>query len=190
MKETEITVQVFNTLEEIDKILKKQGYNMIENYQLNDWYFTHIDNARGVSYQELLNNSILVRESVDENHKIQLLYKKKELDKKGNVISEEKTKVLLSDLNNALKIFNMAGFNNYAVVKNNSWVYENKQEKVAFVVQVVEDLGIFIEYEEDETMQDKSETEKFEHMSKIVNGLGLKLGDDYSCKKVYMLLKK
>ena len=86
MKETEITVQVFNSLEEIDNILKNQGYKMIENYQLNDWYFTHIDDVKNVSYQDLLNNSGLGREIVSENRKIQLLYKKKELDKEGNVI--------------------------------------------------------------------------------------------------------
>lgn len=32
MKKTEITVQVFNNFEDIDKILKSQGFEMIENY--------------------------------------------------------------------------------------------------------------------------------------------------------------
>ena len=188
MKETEITVQVFDELEDIDKKLKDQGFNMIENYQLNDWYFTHLKNIDGIKYQELLNNSILIREIVDDNPQIQLVFKKKELDDFGNVITEEKTKVNVSDLSKCLAIFQMAGFNNYATVKNNSYVYQ--KENISFVVQVIENLGIFIEYEEDETMREMVPTQKFEYMSSILKGLGLELGQDFSCKKVYMLLKK
>ncbi len=32
MKETEITVQVFNDFEEIDQILRSQGFRIIENF--------------------------------------------------------------------------------------------------------------------------------------------------------------
>lgn len=32
MKQTEITVQVFNSFEELANILKSQGFKMIENY--------------------------------------------------------------------------------------------------------------------------------------------------------------
>lgn len=188
MKETEITVQVFNHFEEIDKKLKKQGFEMIQNYQLNDWYFSKLENTKGIEYIDLLNNSFLVRQILTNKEKIQLCYKQKEMDKLGNVIAEEKINTNLSSLADAIEIFKKAGLNNYCVVKNNSYVYQKDQ--ICFVVQLIENLGTFIEYEEDETMSNMSKKEKFDYMVSLVNSLGLKLGQDYSCKKVFMLLKK
>lgn len=80
MSETEITVQVFNDHNEIDEILKRKGFEMVENYQLNDWYFSKFDNVLNLSYIDLMNNSFLVRHIIDECPKIQLCYKKKDLD--------------------------------------------------------------------------------------------------------------
>ena len=81
-----------------------------------------------------------------------------------------------------------SGLNNYASVKNNSYVY--KKDEIVFVVQVIEKLGIFIEYEEDDSMTNKNQQEKIEYMCNVVNSLNLKLGNDYFCKKVFMLLNK
>ncbi len=188
MKDVEITVQVFNTFDEIDKILQQQGFKMIENYQLNDWYFSKLGNLQNIEYSELINNSFLVRQVLDSRETSYLCYKKKEFDKFGNVISEEKTKTKIDSLQNAIMIFKSSGLNNYAAVKNNSYVY--KKDEIIFVVQVIEKLGIFIEYEEDDSMTNMKQQEKIDYMCNVVNSLNLKLGNDYFCKKVFMLLNK
>lgn len=188
MKETEITVQVFDNFAKIDETLKNKGFKMVENYQLNDWYFSKIDNVLDMEYLDLINSSFLVREIIDATPQIQLCYKSKHLDDKGNVIYEEKEKTNLADLKSSLKVFTLAGLNNYCKVENNSYVYE--KGKTSFVVQIIKDLGIFIEYEEDETMKNLTPQEKFEYMKNVLNKLGLKLGTDFSCKKVFMLLHK
>lgn len=188
MKESEITVQIFNSFDEVDNILKNQGYKMIENYQLNDWYFSKFSDVKDIEYIKLLNNSFLVRQVIGSEEEVKLLYKKKEVDEFNNVISEEKIKTKIDSLNNSIDIFKRAGLNNYCIVKNNTYIY--KKDAICFAVQLIENLGIFIEYEEDDTMLNLSEKEKFNKMINVVNSLGLKLGDDYFCKKVYMLLKK
>ena len=58
------------------------------------------------------------------------------------------------------------------------------------IVQVIENLGIFIEYEEDDSMTIIKQQEKIDYMCNVVNSLNLKLGNDYFCKKVFMLLNK
>lgn len=126
MKESEITVQVFDCFEKIDYILKSQGFAMIENYQLNDWYFTRLEDASNLKYDELINNSFLVREIKTEKTSIQLCYKQKEFDENNNVISEEKITSNIEDLNSTLNIFKKAKLNNYCIVKNNSFVYKKK----------------------------------------------------------------
>ena len=178
MRETEITVQIFNELAEIDGILKAQGFEMIETYRLKDWYFSKIEDAKRVEYADLLKQSFLIRSLGD---KAQLCYKNKEIDEGGIVISEEKTETEIA-------VFQAAGLNNYCIVENESYVYQRGAS--SFVVQVIKDLGTFLEYEEEESMRGLSAREKLSRLIESANDLGLRLGKDYSCKKVYMLLKK
>lgn len=58
------------------------------------------------------------------------------------------------------------------------------------IVQVIENLGIFIEYGEDDSMTIIKQQEKIDYMCNVVNSLNLKLGNDHFCKKVFMLLNK
>ena len=186
MKETEITVQVFETLEDIDRILKSQGFQETERFSLDDFYFTTLNDISAVSFEQLLNKSILVREVAKSEIVYELMFKKKYFDEKGNVVSEEKTKAHIDNFENTLKIMSMAGLNNYLNVKNNSIIYE-KDDKY-FCLQIVDDLGIFIEYEEDQSVEGLAPEEKIVVMSDFLKSLGLRLGNDFSCKKVEMLL--
>ena len=187
MAETEITVQVFNSFEEIKTILENQGFKMVENFQLNDWYFSKIDNIENMGYIHIMTNSFLVRQILTDSEEIELCYMKKEMDEFGNVIAEEKIKSCVNSLQNTIDIFVASGLNNYCVVKNDSYVY--KKDEICFVIQVIDNLGIFLEYEEDDSMINMDEKQKFNYMCRIVNSLNLKIGSDYSCKKMLMLIK-
>lgn len=190
MQETEITVQVFEDKKDLFESLKILGYTLVKNYQLNDWYFTKLGNLSGVNFQDLINNSILVREIIEGDETVnQICYKKKFYDNLGNVTSEEKTKTNVEDINKLMQILTLAGLNNYCNIRNDSYIFAKNNQEMA--VQVVDDLGIFIEYEEDDSIpQNMSSEEKFRYMIKVVKDLGLKIGSDFSCKKVLLKLKK
>ena len=185
MKETEITVQIFDNFSSTDKKLKSQGFEMIENYHMCDWYFSKFKDIFEFSYAELMKNSFLVR-FIDGKAKI--CYKSKILDENGNVIEEEKVQTFVDDLDKALDIFKCANLNNYCVVDNESYVY--KKGDIEFVIQIIKDLGIFLEYEENATMKNMGAKEKFNYMTNVVKELKLNTGEDFSCKKVFMLLHK
>ena len=112
MRETEITVQVFNSLEEIDDILVSQGFEKTRNFQLNDWYFTRLDDIQNINFVDLINNSFLVRQLISNTEKLQLCYKQKQVDEFNNVIAEEKFMSQIDALDETLKIFNYCGLNN------------------------------------------------------------------------------
>lgn len=186
MKETEVTVEVFNDLEEITTILDGCGFRKTDEYTIYDRYFTLSGDISGLSYRDLLNSSILVR-SIDGSDPVdQIIFKKKEYDEHANVISEEKTKAEISDPGAVAEILKLAGLNEYCDLTNHSLIFENGN--ICFALQIVSDLGIFIEYEEDETMAGLDPSEKIVRMSDRLKGLGLKLGNDFSCKKVAMKL--
>ncbi len=188
--ETEITVQVYNSLEEIDKILTKQGFILIKKVFLQDFYFSKysLKELQSFDYPTLIKNSCLIRNEIDLENKSYICYKNKILDNDNNVIAEKKTSCLIADFNKSLEILNKMGLTNWCNLQQDMYIYSNN--KICFAVQVVKDLGIFIEYEEDDNMQDLSENEKISYMYNNLKQLKLELGNDYSCKKVYLKFKQ
>ena len=53
------------------------------------------------------------------------------------------------------------------------------------IVQHIDDLGIFIEYEEDASVANLETEQKFEAMAEKLKSIGLKMGTNFSVKKAY-----
>ena len=188
MRKTEITVQVFDKLLDIEKVLTQKGYHKKEEYCLRDHYFTKFEDAKIVDYKTLLASSILIR-TIEEDEKITqcMIYKNKTLDENGNVSSEEKIRVKIDDGQKGVSILKSAGLNNWCNLKNESIVYVD-DGGFEIALQLVDDLGIFIEAEEDSSIANLSEEQKLDYLKNKIAAFGFKLGDDYSCKKPYMIL--
>lgn len=191
MQETEITVEVFDNIDSIDDVLKSQGYEICRVFDLYDYYYSKYstEELKSMTYNEMIANSFLIRNVCKDELKQLLTYKKKEFDKNNNVISEEKVNCNIDNVDNALKLFDLAGLNMWNKMLQHISVY--KKGDIEFAVQHIDGLGTFIEYEEDATMTNlKTPDEKIEYMLNILKGVGLKIGEDFSCKKVYMKFKK
>lgn len=188
---TEICVQAYTTLEELQRKLENAGYEFVENYNNSDTYFSTLSKRyiKKLDYKALLDSSLIVRHIEGDNCDIKnLVYKKKTLDENGNVIKEIKTKLKIDDIDKAKQMFSSLGFTCWCDYVNQN--YEYKKGEISIVVQYVEDLGVFVEIEEFNSIKDKSDKEKFGILKDIVNALKLPLGSDFSCKKPYMFLNK
>ena len=64
-------------------------------------------------------------------------------------------------------------------------MYIYNKNGMEFAVQIVDGLGVFIEYEEDESVAHLEIGEKISKMVNKLKKLNLNIGDDYSVKKVY-----
>ena len=185
MRETEITIQIFEDLESIFKKVRDSGFEEDSHYYVNDWYFSGLDTSHQIEYNKLLKNSFLLRQIVEENEITNyLVYKDKEIDENGNVLSEDKIKVTLSSIDDALKVFKKSNTNCWCELHQS--IYVVKKGKIKFTIQQIQDLGNFIEYEEDESMKDMSTKEKREFMLSQIQKLNLDMSSSISCKKVYM----
>jgi len=187
MKETEITLQIFNSLEETTKILKEQGFKETKNFIMDDHYFTSLTDVKNKPYSEIIKNSILLRNFSTSNQHV-LIYKNKEFDSAGNVVCEEKINCEVENIYFVKKILKLANFNNF--VNLNTHIQVFNRENVGFAIQDVKNLGLFIEIEEFEYMKNMSPEQKAQELLKVANSLNLKLGTDYNCKKVQMMLDK
>ncbi len=188
---TEICVQVFGKLEEVKKALIENGYCFLESYNNHDIYYTTYksDELKKVTYKELLDKTIIIRNIVGENlDKRNLVYKSKTLDDSGNVIKEIKTKVEIDSVEKAKTIFDNVGLNCWCDYINEN--YEYKKGEIVINVQHVKELGTFIEIEEFNSISERTDGEKFSILIDIINSLGFPIGNDYSCKKPYMFLNK
>ena len=185
--ETEITVELLeNTTSTLLK-LEKLGFEEKEKVLMTDYYLSKLslEELKQLDYPELIKNSFLVRTVKTDNYETnQIIFKKKVLDNNNNVIAEEKIKTNISDLTSTLKIFKESGITNYTILTQKMTVVSNGS--IEFVIQEIDDLGVFIEYEEDDTMTKLSEQEKINMMLNNLKKLELKIGNDYSCKKVYL----
>ncbi|MBR4003533.1 MAG: hypothetical protein IKI95_05735 [Clostridia bacterium] len=191
MQETEITVEVFDDVQTIDKILKEKNFFVTDKKTLNDFYYTNFkpEELKNIKYTNLIKNSFLVRNVTGENfYETTLCYKNKIIDENENVIAEEKTKSEVENLEKTLQILNKANITNWCNLKQDMIIYSNNQ--VEFAVQIVENLGVFIEFEETEEIANWTEVEKIKYLVNYLKSLGLKLGNDFSCKKPYMMLNK
>lgn len=188
---TEICVQAYTTLEELQRKLENAGFEFVENYNNSDTYFSILNenDVENVDYKTLLDSSLIVRHIVGDSCDIKnLVYKKKTLDENGNVIKEIKTKLKIDDIDKAKQMFSSLGLTCWCDYINHN--YEYKKGEISIIVQYVDSLGVFIEIEEFNSIKDKSDKEKFVILKDIVNSLNLPLGSDFSCKKPYMYLNK
>lgn len=182
MKQTEITVQVFDEKDEIINKLKNKNFVFVENVLWSDWYFSKYDSEtlKTMKYSDIMKNSFLVRKC-NEDQKI--IYKNKEVNDNDEVVSEEKISLEIADCENAVNVFKSAGLNNWCKLVQDMYIYKNDEIEIA--VQCIDDFGIFIEYEEDDSVSHLETNEKIQAMINKLKSIGLNIGSDFSVKKVY-----
>lgn len=192
MKQIEITTYVNNTLQEVDDILKRQGFKVIRKSKIKDIYKT-------LKYNELNKNNILniLSESVlirylkvnDKDEYKKLTYKNKIYDN-DIVISEEKINVTIDDINKMNKLLELIGLKTIVNVNYDVIVYSN--DDIEFCFQSVENLGLLLEYENkndyDGYTNEEILSEKFK-MLKEIQKYGLNISNDIDVKKAFELIK-
>ena len=191
MKQIEITVQVNNTLEEIDSILKNQKFKLIRRSKVKDKYMT--TNLKALTKENILtilSKCVLLRYLNVDNKNIfkKITYKNKQY-KDNIVISEEKISINIDDLENAEKLFSKLGFETIINVNYDVIVYEKNGLELA--LQNVENLGLLLEYESPidySNFSDEKILKEKENMQEEIKKLNINIGNNYDIKKAYELV--
>lgn len=185
MRETEITVQIYGEEEDVVNNFVNLGFKVVRRVKMSDYYFSKFttEELLAMTYAGIMKNSFLVRKLEGDTNKVILHYKDKEFDEEGNVISEEKLAEPLVNAESAIKIFKSAKLNNWCNIVQDMYIFNGNG--MEFALQVVGGMGIFVEYEEDESVAGLEPEEKVKKMVARLKALNLNLGEDYSVKKVY-----
>lgn len=140
--------------------------------------------------QNILKKSVLLRSLKLDNKEIKkITYKNKEIDEKGDVISEQKINLDCNDLEKAKELFEHLEFKELIRVKYKVVVYS--KDKVEYAFQDVENLGTLIEYENVEDFEGKS-LEKINNAKKKmyneIKNTGIYITEEKDVKKAYELI--
>lgn len=192
MKQIEVTVKVNDSLEQIDSILKEQGFKIIRNSRIEDKYMTNqFKKLTKDNILEILKSCVLVRFLNVNNKEIfkRITYKNKAYND-STVISEEKINIIIDNIDNAEKLFEKLGFEKIVEVNYDVVVYEKNGIELAF--QNVENLGLLLEYESSNDYSNFTDNEIIKEKIKMLGKIrkfNIDIENDYDVKKAFELIK-
>lgn len=193
MKQIEVTTRVNESLKDVEKKLKEQGFEFIRKSRIEDIYMTQkLDNLRKDNIIDILKNSVLIRYLLVNNKDVfkKITYKNK-VYKDDVVISEEKINVNIDDIEKAEKLFDVLGFKKLVEVKYDVIVYKKDNIELAF--QDVEKLGLLLEYENEKDFEGYSDGQILQEKNKMLESIrsfNIDITNEFDVKKAYELIEK
>lgn len=142
--ETEITVLVNSSYENLRNELEKYNFKIVDEYELNDIYMINKNiDLNELSNLEILKKCILVRDIVDI--KKVLLYKYKKYSDNGDILEQGKVECPIIDVDKAISFMESIDYKVLFKIYDKCIVFTNGETEL--VVQLVNDEYIFIEME-------------------------------------------
>lgn len=191
MKQIEVTTNVHQSLAEVHDILSSQGFEIIRKSRIEDQYMSQEkdkltrDNIISVLMRCLLIRYLCVNGS--DTYK-SITYKKKEYSG-DTVLSEEKIVLNIDDIEKAERLLRALNFEKIVDVRYDVVVYKRGDVELCF--QLVEDLGLLVEYESTKDFQGVSPEDILKEKQRMLEELRsyqLEVSEDYDVKKAYQLV--
>lgn len=185
--ENEITVEVLETKENVIKSISGNGFKLLKEYDINDIYLVKKEFENCKNYNELLNNSILIRDiSEKPNTRKLITYKQKHIDDYGNILNQINANVEINNIDDAYNMFKLIGYMDLMKIRDHISVYQkNNGDELA--LQFVNDR-IYIEIEE-KCEHTGKRYESLDYMKSIIKNLNLPIKDEnYYTKKAEDIL--
>ena len=187
--ENEITIEVNSSLEELQKLLEKNNFKIMEIYDLIDIYMIPKNINKDDDYLEILKHCILIRNVVSKNSNRKIItYKYKEYDKFNNIIKQGKIDCDVNSIEDSVKLFEAIDYEKLLDMFDHSIVYSNGIDE--FVVQCVNDKHIYIEIEDNCNFINKKYN-SIEEMKNVIRKYQIPmLGNSYFVKKAEIEMKE
>lgn len=131
----EITLKIIGKMEDFKKNLIEKGYEIRGNFILYDVYMIpqNLDIQR-MTIRDIISKSIIIRK-VDDLYNSEIrndvVYKIKEYDEKGDIISQNSIKMRIMDPNDGIKLFESIGYKKLMIITEEDFVYSNGDISIA-----------------------------------------------------------
>ena len=190
MKEIEITVKVFDSVEKTKDILARQGLKIVDTYSTKDIYLSQ-DTNLSQSIESVLNKSVILRQIVTPSKVIKKIFHKNKIYDGDTLLYEDKINLKCEDLENAKLLFEALDFKELVIVQYDSFVYQ-KGGGLELSFQNVKDLGLLLEIESDKKKLESEEDvmQEKRRLYNLAKSLSLTIGDELNIKKAKALSEK
>lgn len=189
MKEIEITVKVFDSVEKTKDILARQGLKIVDTYSTKDIYLSQ-DTNLSQSIESVLNKSVILRQIITHSKVIKKIVHKNKVYDGDTLLYEDKINLKCEDLENAKLLFEALDFKELVIVQYDSFVYQKGGLELSF--QNVKDLGLLLEIESDKKKLESEEDvmQEKRRLYNLAKSLSLNIGDELNIKKAKALIEK
>ncbi len=189
MREIEITVKVFDSVEKTKDILARQGLKIVDTYSTKDIYLSQ-DTNLSQSIESVLNKSVILRQIITHSKVIKKIVHKNKVYDGNTLLYEDKINLKCEDLENAKLLFEALDFKELVIVQYDSFVYQKGGLELSF--QNVKDLGLLLEIESDKKNPESEEDvmQEKRRLYNLAKSLSLNIGDELNIKKAKALIKK
>lgn len=189
MREIEITVKVFDSVEKTKDILARQGLKIVDTYSTKDIYLSQ-DTNLSQSIESVLNKSVILRQIVTPSKVIKKIVHKNKVYDGDTLLYEDKINLKCEDLENAKLLFEALNFKELVIVQYDSFVYQKEGLELSF--QNVKDLGLLLEIESDKKKLESEEDvmQEKRRLYNLAKSLSLNIGDELNIKKAKALIEK
>lgn len=152
----EITVKIRMELNRFYELLENKGYSISYKFSMDDTYFIPENlEINTMTSREILSKAILVRDIINETkntRKKKITFKKKQIDKEGNILKQEAINCDVLDVEDAKKLLKEIGYIEIMNIKEEDVVYEKDGFQLAIKDIKNGDNLIEIETEDNEEL--------------------------------------
>lgn len=148
----EITVKITCPLEELYRILEGKGFKIIDKFTMDDKFMIlKTTNLKEENSREILSKAILIRDIIgymEKRKTKKITFKNKQFDSQGNILSQNSINCDVTNIEDAIRIFQAIGYYQVMEIIEDDIVYEKDGFQLA--IKDIKNGAKLIEVETDE----------------------------------------
>ena len=177
-QENEITIRILCSKEELIKHLEEKGLKKGRKFRLDDHYLIPKTlKIEELTVREILSKAVIIRNIDNDGKKVnKITFKKKNINEKGEIVSQTATSCEVIDYIEGIKLFEELGYYEIMNIIEDDIIYYN--DKIELAIKDIENGDLLIETETNKSII------TIEELKKIIEKLEIPFEkDNYFVKK-------
>ena len=159
-QENEITIRILCSKEKLIKCLEEKGLKKGRKFRLDDHYLIPKKlKVEELTVREILSKAVIIRNIDNDGKKVnKITFKKKNINEKGEIVSQTATSCEVIDYTEGIKLFEELGYYEIMNIIEDDIIYYN--DKIELAIKDIENGDLLIETETNKNITTNEELKK------------------------------